>query len=210
MKRIIIFLLFTPCVARAQEDKVKIFTTGYIVRISGDSAYGKLAMLSPEESCDHIDFKTDSSETAETLDAGKVKFYKRGFDLYYSRHVVRPKSHIGNKDMFVKLIGTGKIKTYEYVYIESSGGGGMTMTSTPFSNGAGMRFTSYPGSGSKDIVTEFYLEKENVFKHITRLNYKGDLWSFFKGDKEMVTKVRKSEYKYESIPKMINEYNETH
>ena len=198
MRKLILLLLFlfNTFFIYGQSEKQKIFTTGYIVNISGDTVYGKLAILSPEESCKRLEFKNSLSETVQTFYPKEIIVYKRGMDIYSTRNVLRPESHIGNKNMFVKILVSGKVNVYQYNYFENES----------ISTGPGTSF----GGPSQKAVTDYYLEKTDVFKHIIRLYYKNDLWGFFKGDNEMVTKVRRSEYEYEEIPQMIKEYNQTH
>lgn len=203
-KTCFIILLLYPVLIFAQAGKEKIFTSGYIVTVAGDTVYGKLALLNEEESCGHVIFKRDTGQTEEKMNAKEVKHYKRGMEFYYSRHVIRP-SGIGNKDNFVKLLKTGNVNVYRYDYKqEQHGGGGMGHM-----HGTGSHMYLMSG-GSAYYITEYYLEKESLLKRITRLNYKNDLWGFFKGDKEMVTKVRKTQYDYEEIPRLIDDYNKEH
>ena len=179
-KFIFALLVLFAIAAPAQISNQKNFTQGYIVLLNGDTLKGNLALLTDEESCSFISFKKNTLDTVTTFTPDKVRVYNRENFFYEARPVT------DKKTFFFQLIENGKVKLYKYAY----------------------EYTKFGASGEKTIdrsgpveiqhsnkpiekTYDYYLEKTNGdFKKISRLNQRGDLWTFFKGNEEMVKKLR--------------------
>ena len=184
----------------AQSSQSRSFTQGYIVQQNGDTLKGNMAMLSEEESCAHIDFKKNNLDTVTVFTSDNVQLYKRENSVYVSKRVT------DKKTAFVKSIEKGRINLYRYSYVYTKFGAAGEKTIDK-SGPVEIQHTSKP----IDITYDYYLEKPGGdFKKITRQNQKGELWTFFKGDDEMVKKIKNTKIEYDEIPALIKEYNTSH
>ena len=174
------------------------FTQGYLVKMNGDTLKGNIASLSEEENSDTVYFKQKADDAVTTFLPEDVKMFKREGNLYFSKQVSE------RKQAFVKLIEKGKVNLYLYSYQYRKGSDGGSVNTNAVNGPVALNYKEKPMK--KESL--YYLEKSNgEIKKISRTNQRGDLWAFFKGDDEMVKKVKEQKLEYEEIPGLIKEHN---
>ncbi len=199
-KRVLFFLLLTIHTVHAQQSKSRSFTQGYLVQLNGDTLRGNMAALSEEESCGRIEFKKNNIDTVTIYSPDNVLLYKREGSVYVTKKIK------DSKNQFVKVLEKGKINLYRYSFEYTKFGSSGEKT-VDKSGPVEITHSTKPIEKSYD----YYLEKiTDDLKRISRQNQKGDLWNFFKGNDEMVKKVKSTKMEYDEIPALIKDYNSTH
>src|SRR5215210_5790868 len=110
-KNLLVISLFISTIALSQTGTTRSFTQGYVVLTGDDTLKGNLAMLSDEESCEHVYFKKATADTATTFTAADLKGYKRESAVYSGRMIA------DKKWGFVKVIEKGRVNVYQYAYV---------------------------------------------------------------------------------------------
>ncbi len=195
---ILIFLILLTNAALSQTNVQRNFTQGYIVLLSGDTLKGNVALFSEEESSAHVDFKKNNYDTVSVFKPAEVSMYKRDNSFYFTKPVT------DKKNAFVKIMEKGKVNLYKYSYETARAGSGEEFERK---GPVEIKQNNKPPEKSFD----YYLEKtKGDFKKIYRINMRGDLWNFFKGDDEQVKKIKSSKLEYDELPALIKDYNNSH
>ena len=167
------------------------YVDGYVIKESGDTIFGKIGNLSPEQSCLKIKFKDFNGNKIKFKDE-EVYAYKIGADLYFKKPYGVP-TMFDNMIGFMRLINDGKVKLYEFRFQAKS--------NMPMGSNGGMGF------GTSQFIKHHYLEKNGEFIRVPKRRFKQTMSKYFSDSQVVVDKIKQRYYTYEEIEALVRMYN---
>ncbi len=155
----------------------KVYLDGYIIMDQGDTIFGKIAVLSAPASCKRIKF-TNSDGIKVKFTKTEVKAYKRG-DEYYYRKVRKYVAGEGATIDYLKLLATGKINLYGYMWNDNNGG----------------------------VSTTYYVEKDGIMTRVLQTGFKKHMAEYFSDNPALEEQIRNKELNYWSMERIVEIYN---
>ncbi len=171
-------VLFLTVTVFGQTNK---YLSGYVVKIQGDTVFGKIKDITPIKSASKVKFMTEDGDK-KTYTTFHLTGYKRGEELFVKKIYERP-FRLTDTPGFMKLVNNGYIKLFEYNYL--------------------LRSTEISVSRR-----DYYIEVDGQFILIKRIGFKDTMLNYISDNRTLVDKIRRERLTYDNLTEIIKVYND--
>lgn len=180
-KLFIIILMLGSCYTLEAQLFKRKRVDGFIVLNSGDTLHGQMLQMKYDRYLNHeVKFWYKDGHTHKFFPA-ELKAFQIEQRVYES-HIIEPRTETKK---FLKVVIRGRCTLYEYMHSINKG-----------------------KAGEKELLLEFYVQKENAKLHridFDRLREGNDF--YFRDNKELTYDIRIGRYKEKQMPEIVARYN---